>query len=1312
VAVDGLVLQDDQQEDREEEQARRYGVRRQFYMQAIQAAVTFTNGAPVDANVRSWRQWGARNLGGRTRALAQDPRNPSTIYAGSAQGGVFRSDDDGDTWRPIGGAASSFPVGALAVAPSNSNVVYVGTGEPGIMHGGAALNGSEQFAAGVGFFRCDVSTRNMQNEGLSLLAAPAGTNGAANSYAAIAVDPRNADRCWIASHTGLWRRETGPTFTPEPILPAPLPVAPAFGACVTDVLLVEGFDTARPTAYRIYAAIGGMGIVRGVYDPNAVPRMNWEANLLAGGLPAPSVAPALNFDRVRIAACKSFPNHLYAVFENPADNSILSVFRTTDGGTNWQPCAVPDDLGTQAWVNLCIAVHPDNPAVVVVGNVDVARSLNAGATWEKVLDSQNFAGIDIAQHADTHALVFDVREPNRLWVGNDGGISMTPDVVNANPLVARTWRKRSHGLCISQFNDITSHPSYPFMMGGGLQDNGTYITFGGPTWVPVGDADGGQMCFEIANPRQFVAPNQGRSSRRLTNLMRSTVVPGSTVDPQRGFYPLTIRSPIPELTPPPSDVFAVQITRPVAPANVGGLFVQPVLHHPVQANNLIAAGAGNAGPPARVADVVLSTDGGANYVAGGASAAAGIGATDQVTAISFGPGNQTGSVAVGVGGPISDWWIGTNVGGVFRGTGGVPKAWAAPAGAAPNLAGSIVTSIAVHPRNANYVVVATGGSLGPPAVVQGRVFLSNNAGTNWMDITGLAAAFNLSGPPPGAAPAGQLNALPPCPITSLAFDPTVAAGSPQVLYVGTLAGVYVIRNLPRLNAAAPPAAFNPDWRSFNGGLFGPLPLTLVNDLEIVTLPARPGAAANSPESAQRLRLYAAMYGRGIFVCDVSPNYPAGVPVGGPANRLFIRQHVVEDGLAYPRATPTVLNAAPAAPTYNNPQLGGDPRLPGGVVNFNDHSAIDVRVDNAPFQFFEEVLDGVEFDEELRTKNLVSGQVNAIYVQVHNAGTFEFTQAVDVHLFFAPGAAPAAGADPAPLPDLDANFWTNFTANALPAASVWQRAGQKQTIAANRLSAAYPAVVRFEWTPPVNLAGGFAGLFAVCTNPEDPLPSPAALPVVMRDVIRRERRCAFRLVAVDPYRPDVFVRDDVEDTGVASSGSFAGRSPDIIVRQAVVADPATTFADLLDTHATDRIQAGSHQVIYVRVHNRRNVQVQAQVDVFWTKPNAATAAADPHAPVFDGTKWASVTPVGVAQVTVPPGGWAFANLTWQAADVPPKDATAGAFNAIGIVALVSSAEGVQDRAPQAARVRDAASFWQFFGRTADSNNAAFRVVLYA
>src|SRR5262249_37926897 len=173
---------------------------------------------------------------------------------------------------------------------------------------------------------------------------------------------------------------------------------------------------------------------------------------------------------------------------------------------------------------------------------------------------------------------------------------------------------------------------------------------------------------------------------------------------------------------------------------------------------------------------------------------------------------------------------------------------------------------------------------------------------------------------------------------------------------------------------------------FNGPSFSPpglgqLPLTLVNDLVTITLPRNTAAPAGSFESVDRHRLVAAMYGRGIHACDITPppSMSPPYPAGGPAHPLFIRQHLIEDGLTYPRPAIGVLNAPPtAAAGYLRPELNGDPRFPPGMVAFSDVEAWDIRADNAPFQFFDEVLDGVEFDTELVPKPLVAGERNIVY----------------------------------------------------------------------------------------------------------------------------------------------------------------------------------------------------------------------------------------------------------------------------------------------------------------------------------------------
>src|SRR5262245_40117582 len=75
-----------------------------------------------------WRMIGPFR-GGRNRAVAGVPGQPGVFYTGAVNGGVWKTDDFGRTWRPIFDAQPSQSIGDIAVAPSNPNVVYVASGE-------------------------------------------------------------------------------------------------------------------------------------------------------------------------------------------------------------------------------------------------------------------------------------------------------------------------------------------------------------------------------------------------------------------------------------------------------------------------------------------------------------------------------------------------------------------------------------------------------------------------------------------------------------------------------------------------------------------------------------------------------------------------------------------------------------------------------------------------------------------------------------------------------------------------------------------------------------------------------------------------------------------------------------------------------------------------------------------------------------------------------------------------------------------------------------------------------------------------------
>src|SRR6266853_1946864 len=76
-----------------------------------------------------WRNIGP-NRGGRSIASAGSPSRPFEYYFGATGGGLWKTTDGGQTWKPVtDGQIKSSSVGAVAVSESNPDVVYIGMGE-------------------------------------------------------------------------------------------------------------------------------------------------------------------------------------------------------------------------------------------------------------------------------------------------------------------------------------------------------------------------------------------------------------------------------------------------------------------------------------------------------------------------------------------------------------------------------------------------------------------------------------------------------------------------------------------------------------------------------------------------------------------------------------------------------------------------------------------------------------------------------------------------------------------------------------------------------------------------------------------------------------------------------------------------------------------------------------------------------------------------------------------------------------------------------------------------------------------------------
>ncbi len=77
----------------------------------------------------SWESIGPGNIGGRIRSLVFDPDDPRRLYVGGVSGGIWLSNDGGESWAPADDFMDNLSVTSLVFDPLDSNVMYAGTGE-------------------------------------------------------------------------------------------------------------------------------------------------------------------------------------------------------------------------------------------------------------------------------------------------------------------------------------------------------------------------------------------------------------------------------------------------------------------------------------------------------------------------------------------------------------------------------------------------------------------------------------------------------------------------------------------------------------------------------------------------------------------------------------------------------------------------------------------------------------------------------------------------------------------------------------------------------------------------------------------------------------------------------------------------------------------------------------------------------------------------------------------------------------------------------------------------------------------------------
>jgi photosystem II stability/assembly factor-like uncharacterized protein len=476
------------------------------------AAVGFTQSGADRLTADTFKNLEFRSIGptissGRVADITVDPNHPNIYYVASAVGGLWKTENRGNTWTSVFDSGGSFNMCCVVVDPKNSDVLWLGTGEN---------SNPRSSTYGDGLYKSTDAGKSWTRVGLAT----------SEHIGKILLDPRNPEVVYVAAQGPLWSaggdRGVFKTTDGGKTWKAVLTVGSGQDTGANDLAI----DPNNPEV--VYASmwqrrrapgqmIGG-GPESGIYK-SINGGLAWTK--LAKGLPAGDLG------RIAIGVDpKAKPTRVYALVNGAAGDS--GFFRSNDAGVTFErmgapygkpaePAAAPaagaargggagggGGRGGCASGAYCggdpgyyqeIFVDPIRPDTIWSANTNLEWSQDGGKSWTQV-PSMN--GV----HVDYHVVWADPKDRVHLMVGNDGGAYESWDD-------GKTWR-HFNNMPVTQFYRITVDDALPFYnVCGGAQDNESQC---GPSrtinrvgirmsdWWMTGGCDGFQSRIEPGNP--------------------------------------------------------------------------------------------------------------------------------------------------------------------------------------------------------------------------------------------------------------------------------------------------------------------------------------------------------------------------------------------------------------------------------------------------------------------------------------------------------------------------------------------------------------------------------------------------------------------------------------------------------------------------------------------------------------------------------------------------------------------------------------------------------------------------------------------
>ena len=412
-------------------------------------------------NSLEWRSIGPYR-GGRSSAVTGVPGKPNLFYMGSTGGGVWKTNDAGNTWSNISDGFFGSSIGSLAVSEWDNNVIYVGQGE-------GTVRGNVSF--GNGIWRSTDAGKTWVFAGLK--------DG--KHIPRIRIHPKNPELVYAAvmgdlfkpsEERGIYRSEDGGKnwkrilFTNTSSGAVDLCMDPNNAR----VLYASTWRIKR-TPYSLESGGEGSALYKSTDGGDSWKNISANEGMPKGlwGISGVAVSPVNS-------------NRVYAIIEN--DNG--GVYRSEDAGQTWKKMNDDRNLRQRAWYYSKIYADTKDEDIVYVMNVSYHKSKDGGKTFQPYN----------APHGDHHDLWIAPEDNQRMAIADDGGANISFDG-------GENW-STDHNQPTAQYYRVTTDNHFPYRIYGAQQDNSTQrvahrtdgFSIGERDWEPTAGGESGHIAVD------------------------------------------------------------------------------------------------------------------------------------------------------------------------------------------------------------------------------------------------------------------------------------------------------------------------------------------------------------------------------------------------------------------------------------------------------------------------------------------------------------------------------------------------------------------------------------------------------------------------------------------------------------------------------------------------------------------------------------------------------------------------------------------------------------------------------------------------